>query len=469
MASSTAITAVEHIHFTGIKGVGMTSLALCAQDLGIEVTGSDVEEIFVTDETLTKRGISWKVGFSPDNLVPRPELVITTGAHGGLQNPEVVAARNMGIPVMTHAEALGEFAKGKDTIAVCGVGGKSTTASMIATMLVVSGRHPSFAVGVGDIFSLGTPGKYDKNGREFICEADEFAISPGIDDRPRWSHLSPKVIVVTNIEHDHPDIYPTFEDTKKVFRKFFEKVPQDGLLVACVDNPNVAEVIKDISVPITTYGFSEQAHWKIINLNFENQQAKFSLLGSGEKYDLTLQVPGQFNVANSVAAFVVSQFLGVSTAEAISGVGRYTGCKRRVERVAEKDGVLYYDDYAHHPTEIRAAILALRDWYPDRRVIAVFQPHTYSRTKALFEEFARSFGNADEVIFVDIYASARETDTLGVSSEKLAQETEKYHNHVNYGGAKENTVQLIEELVKPGDVVLTMGAGDIFQVHEKLL
>lgn len=466
MASSCPITALSHIHFTGIKGVGMASLSLCAQDLGIKVTGSDVEEEFITDETLKRRAIGWKVGFSAENLQPRPDLVVTTGAHGGLQNPEVAAAAKQGIPVMTHAQALGEFVKGKDIIAVCGVGGKSTTASMIATELSSAGRHPSFAIGVGDIFSLGTPGRYDKEGKEFICEADEFAISPEVDNRPRWSYLSPKVIVVTNIEHDHPDIYPTFEDTRRTFRQFCQKVPDDGLLVACVDNPNVAEVTSGITVPTHTYGFAEKADWRIINLQVREQKAHFSLLNNGQKHELTLTVAGKFNVVNAAAAFVVSQFLGVSAAEAISGVGRYTGCKRRVEKVGEKDGVLYYDDYAHHPTEILAVLNGFRDWFPDRRIIAVFQPHTYSRTKALFEEFAQSFGNANVVILVDIYSSARETDTLGVDSEKLAAQTGKYHNNVHYGGGRGETVELLGRLVNRGDVVVTLGAGDVYKIHD---
>lgn len=468
MAPSTPITALGHIHFTGIKGVGMTSLALCTQDLGIKITGSDVKEEFVTDATLKRRGIKWKVGFSPGNLDPKPDLVIFTGAHGGFQNPEVMAAKEMGIPVMSHAQALGEFAKGKDAITVCGVGGKSTTASMIATTLDVARRSPSFAIGVADIFSLRTPGRYTRDGREFVCEADEFAISPDVDNRPRWSYLEPRVIVVTNIEHDHPDIYPSFENTKRVFKSFFEKIPKDGLLVACIDNPNVVEIIKNINVPVTTYGFSDQADWQIVDLRVENQENKFSLIHSSQKHGFTLKVPGRFNVTNATAAFVVAQFLGLSAEEGTRGIANYAGCRRRVEKVAEKDGVLYYDDYAHHPTEIRAAISAIRDWCPDRRIIAVFQPHTYSRTKALFEEFAQSFRNASEVILTDVYASARETDTLGVNSEKLAEAVKKYHNHVRYSGTKENTVAVIREMANPGDIVLTMGAGDIFQIHSLL-
>ncbi|MBI2268278.1 MAG: UDP-N-acetylmuramate--L-alanine ligase [Candidatus Blackburnbacteria bacterium] len=469
MASSSSIVDLHHIHFTGIKGVGMTALALCAQDLGIKVTGSDVQEIFVTDETLEKRGITWEVGFSSQNLNLHPDLLITTGAHGGLNNPEVVAARGMGIPVMTHAEALGEFAKGKSTIAVCGVGGKSTTSAMISTILDSALRNPSFAVGVGDIFSLGVPGRYDKEGKEFICEADEFAISPGVDNRPRWSYLLPKVIVVPNVEHDHPDIYPTFEDTRRVFLEFFNRIPKDGLLVACVDNENVRSLVKQTSVPLQTYGFSKDADWRIDSMEIRNQRINCTLIHMGVECKVVLNVPGRFNVLNATAAIAVGSFLGLSEEELVQGINAYTGCKRRIEKVAEKDGVIYYDDYAHYPTEINAILRALKEWYPDKRIVAVFQPHTYSRTKALFKEFAESFSDANKVVFVDVFSSARETDTLGVNSELLAEETKKYHEHVYYGGNLRDSARVIGEISKFGDIVVTLGAGDVYKMQDLLL
>ena len=207
----------KHVHFTGIKGVGMTSLALCCQDLGIKITGSDVEEEFVTDETLKNRGLPWKIGFKKENLNPKPDLLVFTGAHGGLNNPEVLVAKELGIPVISHAEALGQLAEGKKTIAVCGVGGKTTTCAMIATILEYAGLNPSYAIGVGNIPSTGTPGKYSKEGGYFICEADEYAISPGVDNRPKFSLLSPEYLVITNIKHDHPDIYKTSEVFEQVF------------------------------------------------------------------------------------------------------------------------------------------------------------------------------------------------------------------------------------------------------------
>lgn len=464
-----SIANLRHIHFVGIKGVGMTSLALCALDLGMQVTGSDIEEVFVTDEVLKKRGITWSIRFSQNNLEPRPDLVITTGAHGGFNNPEVIAAKIAGVPVMSHAEALAEFARGKDIIAVCGVGGKTTTSSMIATILDRAGKKPSFAIGVGNIPSLGTPGRYSNEGKEFICEADEFVVSPGIDNRPRFSLLSPKVLVVTNIEHDHPDVYPTLEDTKRTFRKFFEQVPKDGILIACIDNQNVQEVIKNLKVPLATYGANHDAQWKVGDIKFRETETQFSLLHSDRGLTLRLQIPGRFNVLNSTAAFIAARFLGVEESDAAGGLHNFLGSQRRFEKVGEVNRVLVYDDYAHHPTEIISILRATREWFPKRRIIAVFQPHTYSRTKALFNEFAQSFKEADIIALMDIYASLRETDTLGVNSQLLAKETQKYHKNTFYTKGHKEAIEFLLKNAKSEDVILTLGAGNIFYIHKDLL
>lgn len=458
----------RHIHFTGVKGVGMTALALCAKDLGIKVTGSDTEEVFVTDETLKKHDILWLTGFNPVNLQPKPDMVVFTGAHGGFDNPEVVEAKRLGIPVLSHAEALGEFAHGKNLITVAGVGGKTTIASMVATLLDSAGRHPSFSVGVGNITALGTPGRYDKKGKEFVTEADEYAISPGIDNRPRFIYQNPKVLILPNLEHDHPDIYPDFEDTKKVFLEFINRLPEDGLLIACIDNQNVRALIDQTSASTKTYGFSEGADYRLRSMDYGKDEIRFCVEHDGSVENYTLKVPGQFNVLNATAAIITGEFLGLTRMNLVNSIAAYTGCKRRIEKVREVDGITYYDDYAHHPTEIRAVLEALRDWYPDRQIVAIFQPHTYSRTKALFEEFAKSFGNANKVAIMDIYSSARETADPSVSSEKLAKEIKKYRNDVSFTGDHENTTEFLAKNSRAGDVIVTLGAGDIFHLYDKL-
>ncbi|OGM13554.1 UDP-N-acetylmuramate--L-alanine ligase [Candidatus Woesebacteria bacterium RIFCSPLOWO2_01_FULL_39_23] len=465
------ITKLKHIHFTGIKGVGMTALALCMRDLGIKVTGSDISEEFVTDEILHKNNVAWKDGFSVGNLQPLPDLVVTTGAHGGLMNPEVVAARKKKIPVLTFAELLAEVSKSKDLIAVCGVGGKTTTSSIISVILDTAELQPSFAVGVGNIYPLGTPGKYDKNGSHFICEADEYVVSPGINNSPKFMLLNPKILIVTNIEYDHPDIYKNLEETKNIFRDLFLKIPKDGLLVACIDNANVASVIKDINVHTVTYGFSEHADFQIKNLRNNNQKVNFDIYIKKDKSEIknvVVNIPGKYNALNLLAAFVVGWRLNISYDLIKRGLERYLGCRRRFEEMPHFNGAVFVDDYAHHPKEIQAVIKAARDWYPKKRIIAIFQPHTYSRTKALFDEFSESFKSADIVGFMDIYASAREGKDETVTSHMLVKTTGIYNSKAFYLGDSKKTLEWIKKNVGPEDVVLTMGAGDIFHLYEKL-
>lgn len=460
---------IQHIHFSGIKGVGMTSLALCAKDLGIKVTGSDTDETFVTDDILTEKGIEWNVGFSPQNLDPRPDLVIFTGAHA--DNPEIVFAKKHNIPTMTLSEAQGMFAASKEvTIAVGGVGGKSTISSMIAHIFSINKLHPSFAIGVGNIFSLGTPGRYDKKGKYFILEADEFAVLPGKDLRPRFSYLWPKILVLTNIEHDHPDVYPTLEDTKKVFKDFVARVPEEGLVVSLKDNAVNQEVLEASSAPVLTYGKSLGADFRVEKVFFKNGRSIATIATKEGSFALTLPIPGRFNVLNALAALIVAEREGVRRESILSSLARFKGVKRRLEKVGEKDGIQLWDDYAHHPKEIQMAIQAMREWLGRRRLIAVFQPHTYSRTKVLLSQFASAFAGADAVLIMDIYPSARETTSnFGFEADILAEEIAKRQRNVWYTKGKKETVKFLTKYVQPKDVVLTMGAGDIFHIHQPFL
>ncbi|PJE69169.1 UDP-N-acetylmuramate--L-alanine ligase [Candidatus Shapirobacteria bacterium CG10_big_fil_rev_8_21_14_0_10_38_14] len=459
----------KHIHFVGIKGVGMTALALCAQDLGIKVGGCDIGEVFVTDRILKERKIKWNVGFDPVHLQPKPDLVITTGAHGGLKNPEVLVAKKMSIPILTQAQAFGKFMSEKDGISVCGVGGKSTTASMIATVFSHAQRKPSYAIGVAEIKPLGVAGKYT-SGKEFIAEADEYVNSLGVDNRVKFFFQHPKVIVVTNIEHDHPDVYPSIKETKKTFKKFFETIPSGGLLVACVDNSNVEDVVQKFPRPLQTYGCSSQANWQVKKIDSAPGQFSFKLLYRGEIFDqIEIKVPGKFNVLNATATFIVARFFGISPKLIKEGLAKFGGTKRRFEFIGETGKVKLYDDYAHHPKEIKATLEAAKTWFPQNRIAVIFQPHTYSRTKALFNEFARTFSLADLVIITDIYASAREKDDLGINSQVLVKEASKYHPQVIYKRGKKEVIEFLKKKIKFGDIIFTMGAGDIFLWHQNIL
>lgn len=449
---------MKYIHFIGIKGVGMAALAIMAKERGLKVTGSDVEEIFVTDKLLKDFGIKWKRGFGAENIEGRPDLVVVTGAHGGKNNPEARAAEKMGLPVLMHAQALGAFMEGCEGISVCGVGGKSTTAAMIATVLSKAGLDPSFAVGVGSISPLGAPGHWGK-GKYFVAEADEYVTCPETDPTPRFLYQSPKIIVVTNIEYDHPDVYPSLEETKKAFLQFAERLPADGSVVACLDNPNVRAWLPSVRREKVTYGFSKDAKVKILAVEFEEGRTVFEIEGQGK---FVLQVPGRYNALNATAAVIVASSLGVGLEKIKEGLFAFRGTKRRFEFIGKRDGVRLYDDYAHHPLEIEGTLKAAREWFPDAKLIVVFQPHTYSRTRALLSEFARCFSGADKVIISDIYSSAREKEDSEISSKILVENVGKHHGDVKYIGDPRAAVAHAAEAAEPGDVIMTMGAGDIF-------
>ena len=463
---------LKKIHFTGIKGVAMTSLALCAQDQNILVTGSDTDEIFVTDEVLKERKIKWDIGFNKTNWSSKPDLLITTGAHNGFKNKEVISAKKNHIPVISQAEALNLFSEGKKLISVCGVGGKTSISSIIASVFEINNIDISYAIGVGKIYPIGYGGKFSKSSRYFICEADEFVISPGVDDRPKFSLLSPKIIVVTNIEHDHPDIYPSIADTKNAYLNFFKKLPKDGLLIASKDNKNTMDVINKLkNISVITYGFDEKSDWRITDILVENGFQKVSFIDPEKnKYSIKLQIPGKYNALNALAAFIVTKNTGIKENEIINGLESFIGTQRRFQRIGfSKNGILVYDDYAHHPNEIRNVIETARTFFPTKRIISIFQPHTYSRTKSLFSEFSNAFSKSDIVLLMDIYSSAREKVDSSVSSKQLAKEISKKQKGVFYTANHKDALKWLRQNAKKDDLVITMGAGNVFYLDNEIL
>lgn len=455
------IKTIKKIHFTGIKGVGMTALALLANDLKMKITGSDTNESFTTEQTLKKAGIKFKEDFSGERIKKvKPDLLIYTGAH--FNKGEVRTAKDLEIPTMSQGKALGFFMKSKKAISVCGVGGKTTTSAMIATVLTKANLNPSFAIGVADIPCLGTPAGYNKKGEWFIAEADEYIQSPE-NKTPKFFSQNPEIAVLTNLAFDHPDAYLSFTNTKKAFKKFLKKIPSTGLFVTCLDNQNNQKILKDLNVPTETYGFSPQANWQIIRFHQAEGKVFFSISFKDIDFgEFILNVPGRFNALNATAALVVAHFLGIDVKKIKEGLELFTGTKRRFEKIAEIRNTLLYDDYAHHPLEIRATLKAAKEFFIGKKITAVFQPHTYSRTKALFSEFVKAFENADQVIITDIYASARETGNLGISGEKLAGNIEKHHPGVKFLAGKKEVIEYLAEKNLQGTVIFTMGAGDVY-------
>lgn len=462
------LTKISHIHFTGIKGVGMTAAALCFQDMGKTVSGSDVEYDFVTKNVLSQRNIIPKIGFKPENIPDKTNVLVYTGAHQGMNNPEVVAAQNRNIPTISHAHAVGLLTQSKTTISVCGVGGKTSISAMLANIFDYAGQKPSFIIGVGKVLNLQVPGKIDQ-GEICIAEADEYVVSPGSDNTPRFMYQNPETIICTNIAHDHPDAYPSIADTRNAFSTFFQKITDKptGSLILNGDSPEIRNLTQAFA-NTTYYGLkSEGNDWWIKESYFGDTKQLVTFASSQEEIKLTLSVPGDFNAQNALAAFIAARKYGVDTKDIIQALQLFRGSMRRFEKIGEANGIVYYDDYAHHPTEIIATLKAAKQWLPLKRIVVVFQPHTFSRTKALLSDFATSFTYADQVFITDIYASEREEVDSDISAEILAQAVSQHHPSVKYL-PKDQTIDTLKAVLKPGDALFTMGAGNIYQIHDLL-
>ena len=456
---------IKRIHFVGIKGVAMAALAVWAKEAGYLVTGSDTTEEFPTDEVLARAGITVLPDFDPRNLGRRvkPDIVIYTGAHGGKDNSEVAEAIAEHIPAIPHGQALGLVMANKIQVSVAGSHGKTTTSAMIATVLTNAGLDPSYAIGCGDIRGLGFPGHFGRSD-VFVAEADEYITDPWHDSTPRFLWQHPDILVVTNIDYDHPDAYASLVDVQNAFMKFQDQEKGMKLTIVNADDP-ASKVLMNNSV--LTYGFSATAEFQVTHVGFGEERTFFTLSQHGMKLiDFTLKVPGRHNALNATAAAIACKQLGLSWEQIAKGLLIFGGTKRRFEFVGNAPAgggdIRVYDDYAHHPTEIKAQLAAVREWFPRRRIIAVFQPHTYSRTKALLSEFSHAFTNAHEVILTDIYSSARETDTLGISGKTLVEETAKHHQNVYFAPDYSHVNKLLRQHMQPNDVVLFMGAGNIY-------
>lgn len=453
----------------------MTPLAIIAKEAGFKVTGSDIGEEFVTDYSLKKAGITPEVGFS-ENHIANPDLVITTGAHNGFDNVEVKRAKEKGIKVRTAGEAAGDFMGGKifnrsyRGISVCGTHGKTTTSAMIATILTENKLDPSFLIGAGSVCSLGSPGHFGK-GKYFVAEADEYANEPHYDKTAKFLLQHPEIIVMTNIEFDHPDIYNTLEDIYSVYLKFANQLPKNGMLIACGDDHRIRRLLKDYRKPFITYGFSPENNYVLTKVNISGDHMFFWVEAYGKNIgEFMTKVVGEHNALNSLAAFIAALESGVSMEKARSALLSFTGTKRRLEYIGElATGAQLYDDYAHHPTEIIKTLSALRKKFMKKKIICVFQPHTYSRTKKLFNEFTRAFDNVDTVILSDIYASSREPFDPEISSGIIKESMSQYHRDVIYLPGLSDIIDYISQSkFGPEYVIVTMGAGDIYKIHRKL-
>jgi UDP-N-acetylmuramate--alanine ligase len=462
----------KHVHLIGIGGAGLSAIARVLLEQGATISGSDLV-VSPVAQALARDGALVCEGHDAENVTRwrRSVDVVVASSAVPEDNVEIQAARAHGIPVLRRPAFLGQMMEGKRGVAVAGTHGKTTTTAMIATILLEAGCDPTFIVG-GVLADLETNARAG-DGPLFVIEADEYDHT--------FLSLRPDLAVITNVEHDHPDCYPTFDDFRSAFESFAALVPDGGLLAVCADDP-VARAIgqgrAELAEPggllsVRFFGLGEGATWRAeeIHANFAGGVDFLAIHREETLGLLRLRVPGDHNASNAMAALAVTDFLGVPFRVAREALTGFRGVARRFEVKGMVDGVVVIDDYAHHPTEIRATLRAAKERFPERRIWAVWQPHTYSRTKELLDGFASSFDDADRVTVLPIYP-ARETDTLGVSADDIVDAMDHAASapvDARVAGSMDEAVDELQAAVRSGDVVLTLGAGDGDQVGERLL
>lgn len=455
----------KSVFIIGIKGVAMANLAVILKKTGKNVTGSDLEEEFITDELLIKNNISYSIDFKPEDLPQGTDLVIYSAAHGGTNNPQAVEAKKRGIKVISQAELLAELMEQfKTKIAVSGSHGKTTTSSLLSYALIQLNAEPSYLVGAPS-FNEYVGGDY-RDKKYFIVEADEYGINPPKDLRPKFHFLNPDYIICTNIDFDHPDVYKNLESTKEAFLKFF-----DGKkLVICADDSPTMSVVKKLPrKKYQTYGFSKNADFVISKVQTKENGTIFQLSQNGALLGkFTISLFGDKNVSNASSVIVMLLTLGFSVDTIQSAIKNFSGAKRRFEKVYENENYSLYDDYGHHPHEIEATIRAARKHFSNRRIIVIFQPHTYSRTQMFLKEFAHALSIADYSYVLPIFPSAREDKTqFTVTSEDIVKTgIAKHCESVN---SKELLIKKLKTHLKKNDVIFTMGAGDVYKLKNKII
>ncbi|MDD4856988.1 MAG: UDP-N-acetylmuramate--L-alanine ligase [Candidatus Krumholzibacteria bacterium] len=442
----------RHIHFVGIGGVGMSGIGEILLNLGFTVSGSDLEKSPVT-ERLARRGARIRIGHAAGNIAGCDVVVVSSAIEAG--NPEVVAAREKGIPVIPRASMLGELMRFRTGIAVAGAHGKTTTTSLVGAVLQEAGADPTIIVG-GRVKSLKANVRLGE-GELLVAEADESDGS--------FTHLTPVFAIITNIDAEHLDYYGTIDAIYDAFVEFSRCVPFYGAIICCIDDPKVRTVLSRIDRRIVTYGMSPDADIRGRLLETGPGGSLFSYTVRGKRRGkLHLCVPGYHNVLNALSVCALAEELDVSHRHLAAAFAAFGGVARRFEIKGERGGILFVDDYGHHPTEVRATLSAVAGLWKAKRVVVIFQPHRFSRTKLLAKEFGAAFKGADLVYVTDIYA-AGEKPLRGVTSQVIIDGIRKTGvKAVPCGSA----LDIAREL-RPGDVVLTLGAGDVWKIGEDLL
>jgi UDP-N-acetylmuramate--alanine ligase len=440
---------IKNIHFVGIGGIGMSGIAEILRSQGVAVSGCDLKRSAATD-LLGERGIAVSLGHDPAHLDGVDLVVVTSAVRG--ENEELDAARAHGIRVMKRKELLGEIVNQKRGVGVAGTHGKTTTSAMIATILEEAGLDPTVLVG-GMLSNFGGNAKSGR-GDVIVVEADEY-------DRT-FHELHPEIAVVTNVEPDHLEYYGSFEAIEDAFSVFAAGVREGGVVIGCADDPAVVRLLRGVRSRVVTYGLEKNTDLTAINIHYEHRGSTFEVPGVGF---FKLFVPGEHNVRNALAAIAVARELGLTPHVTASALAKFLGVDRRFQILGDYAGALIVDDYAHHPTEIRATLTAARNGYPERRIVALFQPHLYSRTRDFAREFGESLAVADVALVAPIYA-AREKPIEGITARMIAEAAAgiEFLDRSN-----DEIVNELRRRLQPNDIFITMGAGDVHEVAEALV
>ena len=446
-----------HIHFVGIGGIGMSGIAALLMGLGYRVSGSDLKASDITRQ-LAQQGADIHIGHH-GRQIQGADVLVTSSAIAR-DNPEITAAREQGIPVIPRAEMLAELMRIKYAIAISGAHGKTSTTSMVAHILHRAHLDPTVVIG-GLLKTQNTNALHGK-GDYIVAEADESDGS--------FLKYAPAIAAVTNIDLEHLDYYRDIEDIKAKFKRFINSVPFYGLAVLCLDNPHIQDILPDIRVRYTTYGLSAQADLKATDIAFEGIKSLFQVIHMGTPLGrIALNLSGRHNISNALAAIAVALELAVPFDTIKAALEDIQGVKRRLEVKGERNNIVVMDDYGHHPTEIRTTLRAIRESCAGKRLVVVFQPHRYTRTQALFDDFTRAFYQSDLLLLMPIY-SASEKKIDGVDAKGLCQGIKAHgHKNVHHAEDADHALDLLNTLTRPGDLVLTLGAGDVYRLGETFL
>ena len=458
------------VYFVGIKGTGVCALAELMHNAGMKVSGSDTTEVFYTDAILKELNIPFYENFDEARIGKDIDMVIHSAAYSAGSNPELAQAEKLGIPVLKYTDALGAWSSRFDSTGICGVHGKTTTTAIAGALMRAADIPAQILTGSAAV---------DFGGRSTLSLGTKYFIAETCEYRKHFLSFHPKQIILTAVESDHQDCFPDYESIRDAFVEYCRLLPAGGTLIYCADDPGAGEVAQIIErenrgITLVPYGFTAPGDYRVLSYNVENERAVFSIAGFAAEFKM--RIPGRHQALNTAAVLALAAILSkkeqISFPEKIESVKtaleNFKSTKRRSEIVGEANGIIFMDDYGHHPTAIKTTLAGIKSFYPSRRLIVSFMSHTYTRTSALLEEFSSAFEDADIIFLHKIYSSARENYSGGVNGETLYEKITANNGEACYVEEPDGAFDMLCELLKPGDIFITMGAGNNWPLGEKL-